>query len=223
MLFLGALLVGCGQNDGNIGNNDQVLTVLWGQEAGKQSRIEQTLLPLHMTDEQIRDVLKREDSNDMRNGIAQLPGRGPFVQQLVSAVWKQEREQYEDLNWSVLSRAEVRLVAGQVLFQMGERDNPAFRQLALDSLDAANREVRCQAAATLGVVGQSEDVPHLVSLVKNDDDYVALCALPALMKIPGEDGLRALESLLDEPALSERRRQQIGKILNSPLRATPRG
>jgi len=84
------------------------------------------------------------------------------------------------------------------IYAMGKNCNPAWLPLLLKELASAEAEIRYEAAAACGEIGEEEAAPHLIELVDDKDIEVQLAAIRALSKIGGTEAKNCLEQCLDD-------------------------
>ncbi|MBN1862825.1 MAG: HEAT repeat domain-containing protein [Dehalococcoidales bacterium] len=84
------------------------------------------------------------------------------------------------------------------IYAMGKNCNPAWLPLLLKELTNTDAEIRYEAAATCGEIGEEEAVPYLIELVNDHDIEVQLAAIRALGKIGGTEAKNCLEQCLDD-------------------------
>jgi HEAT repeat protein len=84
------------------------------------------------------------------------------------------------------------------IYAMGKNCNPAWLPLLLKELASTEAEIRYEAAAACGEIGEEEAVPHLIELVDDRDIEVQLAAIRALSKIGGTEAKNCLEQCLDD-------------------------
>ena len=84
------------------------------------------------------------------------------------------------------------------IYAMGKNCNPAWLPLLLKELASADAEIRYEAAAACGEIGEEEAVPHLIELIDDRDIEVQLAAIRALGKIGGTEAKNCLEQCLDD-------------------------
>lgn len=87
------------------------------------------------------------------------------------------------------------------IYAMGKNCDPTWLQTLLRELSSADAEIRYEAAAACGELGEEDAVPHLSRLIHDLDSQVSLSAIAALGKIGGseaEDILRECSSHSDE-------------------------
>jgi len=84
------------------------------------------------------------------------------------------------------------------IYAMGKNCNPAWLPLLLKELASADAEIRYEAAAACGEIGEEEAAPHLIELIDDRDIEVQLAAIRALGKIGGTEAKNCLEQCLDD-------------------------
>ena len=85
------------------------------------------------------------------------------------------------------------------IYAMGKNCDGSWLPILLRELSSAEVKVRYKATETCGELGEVEAVPHLVELVNDSDDEMALLAIKALGKIGGSEAKWYLEQCLDTP------------------------
>jgi HEAT repeat protein len=85
------------------------------------------------------------------------------------------------------------------LYAMGRNCNPMWLTILLNELNSVEAEIRYEAANACGELGIEEAVPHLLGLIKDEDDQVQEAAIKALGEIGGEQAKQALNKLTKNP------------------------
>ncbi|MFC1874616.1 HEAT repeat domain-containing protein [Chloroflexota bacterium] len=83
------------------------------------------------------------------------------------------------------------------IYAMGKNCDIAWLQILLDELASDSAELRYEAAAACGEMGEEEAVSHLVELTEDADAEVQLVAVQALGKIGGNEAKECLELCLN--------------------------
>jgi len=82
---------------------------------------------------------------------------------------------------------------------MGKNCSPAWLPILIQEMHSPDAEMRSEAAAACGGLGEKEAVPHLIALVDDPDTTVALAAIKALGETGGTEAKRFLKRCLDDP------------------------
>ncbi|MBM3118591.1 MAG: HEAT repeat domain-containing protein [Chloroflexi bacterium] len=93
---------------------------------------------------------------------------------------------------------DVKLKASS-LYAMGRNCDPVWLTILLAELNNAEAEIRYEAASACGELGVEEAVPHLLKLIKDEDDQVQEATIKALGEIGGEQAKQALNKLAKNP------------------------
>jgi HEAT repeat protein len=83
---------------------------------------------------------------------------------------------------------------------MGKNCDPIWLPILLSELTANDSEIRYEAAAACGELGEQEAVPHLIELIDDDDTDVQMASVQALGKIGGSEAREQLKKCLNHPS-----------------------
>jgi HEAT repeat protein len=86
------------------------------------------------------------------------------------------------------------------IYAMGRNCDPNWLEVLTGELSSADAELRYEAAAACGELGEEEAVPRLVELTEDEDAEVRLVAVQALGKIGGNEAKECLELCLNHPS-----------------------
>jgi len=86
------------------------------------------------------------------------------------------------------------------IYAMGRNCDPNWLEILTTELSSASAELRYEAAAACGELGEEDAVPRLVELTEDDDTEVRLVAVQALGKIGGNEAKECLELCLNHPS-----------------------
>lgn len=95
---------------------------------------------------------------------------------------------------------EVRMAVVSAFSNIAEEqpeDEQAF-QVLIDALEDNSVDVRAEAASALGKLGRSQAIPHLLKMLTSSQAENRKASALALMKIRDEDGLKPLQTALEQ-------------------------
>ncbi len=89
------------------------------------------------------------------------------------------------------------LLKVSAIYAMGKNCDPCWLPILLSELTTNDSEIRYEAAAACGELGEQEAVPYLIELINDDDADVQMASVQALGKIGGSEAREHLKKCLD--------------------------
>jgi len=146
------------------------------------------------------------------HGLYAMRGQ-PAVRELLHDLWRDQRERHADLPWNNLQLTPQRVALASTMNRISAGTIPEF----MDYIRAqANNEqiiVRSQVAFTLGVNGDNNDLPMLITLAQDESVPVSQSAITGLGFMYSSEARQALIKLREKYADSPR-----GDFITSMLR-----
>ncbi len=100
------------------------------------------------------------------------------------------------------------------IFAMGRSSNADWLPRVVSQTDHESAAIRYEAAVACGLLGEEAVVPHLITLLQDEDHQVQLAAVKALGEVGGSLAKRALNRCKDlgDEALEEAAEEALGNI-----------
>jgi len=171
--------------------------------------IDEDLIQKKATLDDVLRILKDDDLVSMRLSIAALEGYWdrPEFMALLRDLWLDRSERYPGLSWDVIRQPSVRSTLAEVLATGDPSHFSEYYGYLLRNHRHEDRHVRAAVAGALGSLGGNDVVPLLEEMARRDDIFVANNAIGSLRGIGTVEARVALERLVDDPTISQEKKE----------------
>lgn len=169
--------------------------------------LDEELIQGKATLDDILAILRGDDIDSIQLHVSALEGYWdrPEFMALLRDLWLDRSESYPELSWDLIRQPSTRAMLARVLAIGDPGHFSEYYEYLLRNYRHEDKRVRSAVAGALGSLGGNDVVPLLEEMARVDDFFVARNAMGSLRRIGTVEARAALEHLIEDPTISERK------------------